>query len=202
MKRIYRSSRIEFAAALINEIDSESVTIADIGCRDQALRSRVKSSHEYSGFDIYPVHPETTYGDIEAGIKTDKTFDFVVALDVLEHTNNIEKSTQELLRICERRFIINLPNELWILYRWRMMFGRISGKFRLDFTTTDRHRWFFTLDNVTRYMESGLFEDWNVNLVAFYQKSRFIGPVCWFLGLFGLNSVGAISFMLIGSKRP
>jgi hypothetical protein len=146
------------------------------------------------------VKDSTQYGDIQKGLEIDKTYDFVTALDVLEHTDDIEKSTIELLRICNGEFIINLPNELFLLYRLRLLFGIVSGKFQINFDSSDRHRWFFTADNVHRYTQSHLFDDYDVRVFAYYQQSRVLGYLCRLLGLLGMHSLGALSFIVIGKK--
>ena len=201
MKRMVGESRIKVAANYINSKERSGCSLADVGCRDEILKDFLSDSFRYKGFDIYPVKKSTEYGDIQKGLETDEQYDFVTALDVLEHTDDIERSTSELLRICSGEFIINLPNELFILYRLRLLFGIVSGKFQINFDTTDRHRWFFTADNVDRFVQSHLFSDCDTQVFAYYQKSRILGFICRFLGVLGLHSLGALSFIVIGRKK-
>jgi hypothetical protein len=74
--------------------------------------------------------------------------DTIVALDVLEHTDDIYNAFAELCRVASRNVVITLPN----MYDWtatlRHLRGRrLSGKYGLPVDPpTDRHRWFFGLD--------------------------------------------------------
>ena len=53
--------------------------------------------------------------NIEEGLPfADREFDAVVALDLLEHTNNIWFAFDELVRVSRRQVVIVLPN----IYHW------------------------------------------------------------------------------------
>ena len=152
------------------------------------------------GVDIYPTKRNTIFSDIEKKIETSEQYDIVTALDVLEHTNDINKALSEMLRICGGTFIINLPNELTLLYRLRLLFGRISGKFLVNLSSLDRHRWFFTLQNVERFLTQTDLRNHEIELVAFYIQGGLLSRFNRLLGMLGFHSLGAHSFMIIGRK--
>ena len=76
----------------------------------------------------------------------DASFDVVVALDILEHTDNIHKAFQELCRSAKKYLLINLPNAYEIHYRFKFLCGqKLSGKYGLPVEPlADRHRWLFS----------------------------------------------------------
>jgi SAM-dependent methyltransferase len=50
----------------------------------------------------------------------DKSFDTVLCMEVLEHTENPLKAIMELKRVTKKRLIITVPNEPWFTF-WRFM---------------------------------------------------------------------------------
>ena len=81
----------------------------------------------------------------------------VVALDVLEHTDDIYYSFAELCRVARHHVLLVLPNLYEIGIRKRVFFGqRISGKYGLPVNPPmDRHRWMFSFreaENFTHAM--------------------------------------------------
>jgi hypothetical protein len=79
--------------------------------------------------------------------------DTVVALDVLEHTDDIHHAFTELCRVASRYVVITLPN----MYDWktriRYLRGRqLGAKYGLPVDPPgDRHRWFFGLDEARAF---------------------------------------------------
>ncbi|GBC84986.1 hypothetical protein HRbin11_01426 [bacterium HR11] len=131
-------------------------SVLDVGCRSGRLREaheQVSSNIDYVGLDLYP--PADVIGDLEKGLPfPDAAFDIVVALDVLEHTNDIYKSFDELCR-CARRFVvISLPNAYEIRGRLKFLLGmRLSGKYGLPIEPPkDRHRWIFSLNEAREFV--------------------------------------------------
>ncbi len=172
MKYIIDKSAVIGAANLVKGKMPHAGKLCDLGSRDEILRKYLPEHVEYYGVDIYPAGDKTVYSNIEENICfQDDVFDFVLAIDVLEHTNDIDGAIRELLRITNDGFIINLPNELYFRYRLRLLFGKISNKFKVNFDTLDRHRWFFTLENVKRLREQSALKDTQCNIFPFYQKS-------------------------------
>jgi hypothetical protein len=79
--------------------------------------------------------------------------DIVLALDVLEHVDDIYAAFAELCRVTRRHVAITLPNIYEISARWRFLRGRpLSEKYGLPAESpTDRHRWVFSLSDARRF---------------------------------------------------
>jgi SAM-dependent methyltransferase len=118
--------------------------ILDVGCRSENL-SHVLPKGTYRGLDLYP--PADVIGNLGKGLPfKDISFDTVVALDVLEHTDDIYEAFRELCRITRRYVVITLPNAFEIRSRLKFLFGQqLSGKYGLPLDPpADRHRWLFS----------------------------------------------------------
>jgi len=121
----------------------EVATLLDVGCRDAILKRYLRPDIRYSGVDIIPGPGVDHIANIEEGLPfADRAFDAVVALDLLEHTNNIWFAFDELVRVSRRQVVIVLPN----MYHWqsriRFLLGREMGKYVLPVDPImDRHRW-------------------------------------------------------------
>lgn len=200
IKMQFGSNRINFVAALINSGKISGKSICDLGSRDEILLSSITRQIEYLGVDIYPTRENTIYSDIEKQIETSEQFDIVTAIDVLEHTNDINNAINELLRVCRGTFVINLPNELTLLYRFRLLFGKISGKFAVNLSSLDRHRWFFNLENVEQLISQSSLRNHELELIAFYREGGLLSKLNRMLGMLGCHSIGAHSFIIIGRK--
>lgn len=120
--------------------------VLDVGCRSGRLRQALRGKDvRYCGLDLSP--PADVIGNLEAGLPfPDETFDVVVALDVLEHTDNIWSAFRELCRVTRRYCVIALPNMYEMRSRVKFLLGRgISGKYGLTVEPeADRHRWLFS----------------------------------------------------------
>jgi SAM-dependent methyltransferase len=125
--------------------------VLDVGCRSGNLK-RVLSKDTYYGLDLYP--PADIIGDLGAGLPfKDRSFDAVVALDVLEHTDDIYEALHELCRIARRYVVITLPNAFEIKARLKFLFGKqLSGKYGLPVDPpADRHRWLFSFQEAMAF---------------------------------------------------
>jgi SAM-dependent methyltransferase len=123
-----------------------SGTILDVGCRSRQLKDVLPvDTVDYVGVDLY--RPADVIGNLGIGLPFDEaSFDTIVALDVLEHTDDIHKSFAELCRVARTHVLLCLPNLYDVKSRKRFFFGqRISGKYGLPVDPpTDRHRWLFS----------------------------------------------------------
>lgn len=202
MNYIVEKSAVIGAANLVKEKMPHAGKLCDLGSRDEILRKYLPEHVQYTGVDIYPTGDKTVYSNIEENISfQDDAFDFVLAIDVLEHTNDIDGAIRELLRVSKGGFIINLPNELYFRYRLRLLFGKTSNKFKVNLDTLDRHRWFFTLENVERLKEQSALKDTQCAIYPFYQKSFWSGSIASVLRFLGFHSLAANSFFIVG-KNP
>ena len=149
MKKILRN-RYQFARDLIPEKTS---SLLDVGCRDAILKSYLPVGIGYSGADIFDGPGVDHVCDLESGLPfQDGAYDVVTALDVLEHTDNIWASFEELVRVASKSIIIVLPN----LYHWSLrlqyLSGKEMGKYRLSpEPVVDRHRWLLSYDAACKF---------------------------------------------------
>lgn len=125
-------------------------TILDVGCRSGLLRDALvqEGFHHvnYWGLDLYP--PAHIRADLGKGMPfKDHVFDVVVALDVLEHVDDIHLGFQELCRVSKKWVVISLPNVYEFRGRLKFVMGKpLSGKYGLPpEPPMDRHRWLFSL---------------------------------------------------------
>ena len=127
--------------------------ILDVGCRKGGLKRAVTSpTARYIGFDLS--HPANVVGNLDEGLPFEpQSIDTVVALDVLEHTNDMHRCFEELCRVSRHNIVVSLPNIYDIESRVRFLLGlKISGKYGLPLSPPeDRHRWLFS------YNEARLF---------------------------------------------
>lgn len=125
--------------------------VLDVGCDRKHISKFVKGT--YFGIDISGM-PDA-YVNVEHGLPfKDKSFDTIIAFDILEHIEKLHFLFDELCRVARKYVIIGLPN----LYEWRfrLMFliGKpLSGKYGLPITPPDdRHRWLFSLNEARHFV--------------------------------------------------
>ncbi len=139
MVEIYRSKFEEVARRL----SPDARSVLDIGCRDGILRKYLPAELRYAGVDLSPGPNVTKVFNVEQGIPfADASFDTVVALDVLEHIDNVWFAFDEMVRVARRQVILVLPNFYHFRERLRFLRGREGGKYILSLDPIqDRHRW-------------------------------------------------------------
>jgi len=127
-------------------------SVLDVGCDQMHLAKMVRG--RYVGIDVNGT-PDLIV-NVEHGLPfQDKSFDTVVAFDVLEHLDDIHAAFDELCRVARRYVILGLPN----MYEWRfrIMFllgRRLSGKYGLPAEAPqDRHRWLFSLCEARTFVQ-------------------------------------------------
>jgi hypothetical protein len=151
-----------------------SGSVLDVGCRSRQLKDALpKETVDYLGLDLHP--PADVIGNVGAGLPFENaSSDTVVALDVLEHTDDIYYSFAELCRVARNHVLIVLPNIYEIGGRKRFLLGqRISGKYGLPMNPpNDRHRWFFS------FQEAMIFTHGMANKCGFevIEEGCLIGP--------------------------
>ncbi len=123
-------------------------SVLDVGCRSKNLKQVLSDAKiQYWGVDLH--QPADVIGNLEDGLPfRNQGFYSVVALDVLEHTDNIYGAFGELCRTAQKYVVITLPNAYEIQVRLRFLLGKnIGGKYGLPLKPPhDRHRWIFSFD--------------------------------------------------------
>lgn len=137
--RLYRSKYEE----VVKLLDPDTRSLLDVGCRDGRLKNFLPPAIEYSGIDLFPGPYVSKVCNVEEGIPyPDAAFDAVVALDILEHTDNIWFSFGELVRITRHQLMVVLPNTYHWKERLRFLRGKEGGKHIMPpEPIQDRHRW-------------------------------------------------------------
>lgn len=163
------------AAGVVRALNSIwSGTVLDVGCRSRELETALAHYPiSYVGLDI------DDSGDIQADVGREiplgeDAVDIVVALDVLEHADDIHRAFDEVCRVAQHNVVITLPNCYELGARIRHLRGRpISGKYGLPpETPADRHRWFFSLEEARSFVsDRAQRNNWSVT-----EQYSLIGP--------------------------
>ena len=122
-------------------------TVVDVGSRSRELETALAGvAAHYTGVDIDP--SAEIVADLGDRLPFDDHFaQVVVALDVLEHTDDIHHSFAELCRVASEHVVVALPNVYVIECRIAVMRGEWLSKYGLPIDKPDdRHRWFFSYD--------------------------------------------------------
>jgi len=135
----------------------QKLTLLDVGCRGCELKEYVKDLVQYSGVDLF----QNSQGsvdfvlNVENGLlMADKSYDFVVALDLVEHLDDFQGGLEELLRVTRSYLIVMLPNLAYAPLRKEFLlsgsFSNLTDKYDLLYgkaggKEVDRHRWLTVL---------------------------------------------------------
>jgi len=132
--------------------------VLDVGCRSGLLKKALSDEGceiEYCGLDIHP--PADVIADLAKGLPFDNnSFDVVVALDVLEHIDDIHRAFDEVCRVARKFVVLTLPNVYELRGRIKFLLGLpLSGKYGLPLDSpSDRHRWLFSFVEARRFVQS------------------------------------------------
>lgn len=144
-------SRLTFAAALLAPLGLRSVL--DVGCRDAALADDLPGV-DYAGADLAadPRGRVKYVGDITR-MAIDRTFDAVVALDILEHLERPSELFDRLVPLADRYLLISFPNTYDLKSRFKFAVrGQLGGKYVFsDQHSEDRHRWLMNRDEILAF---------------------------------------------------
>lgn len=138
---------------------AEYGSLLDIGCSARMLE-RVLRPKRYFGIDM----AKSTFGarpDMVLDLKNarriplpSRSFDVVVASQVLEHIPEVGRICAEMRRISKRYIVVGLPNELVYDSRFRFVFGKTAYKtYHLIDEPHEIHYWFFTKDAADFFVE-------------------------------------------------
>jgi SAM-dependent methyltransferase len=150
-------------------------SVLDVGCRDAILKGHLRSDIAYAGIDLIPGPGVDHVGNVEDGLPfADRTFDAVIALDLLEHTDRIWFVFDELLRVASRQVVVLLPNAYHWLPRLRYLRGREMDKHLLSpDPILDRHRWLVSYHTASRFLrERGARAGWSVKETVLHGGRR------------------------------
>lgn len=152
-------------------LNAKKGTILDVGARDEILSRFLVDHLTYFSADMGD--SADYHVDLEQGLSlTDRSFDHVVALDVLEHVENAHMAFGELCRVAAQTVTIALPNMAALPHRISFFLrGRLATK-KYDLQPThqgDRHRWLTVYPDVVNFVIH--------NVPAHYRVARVIEQV-------------------------
>lgn len=127
--------------------------LVDVGCR-RASGQALPPGRNLRYYGLDRVGTADVVADLSEGLPFgDEGVDIVLALDVLEHVDDIHAAFAEVCRVASRLVAITLPNVYELKGRWRFLLGSpLSGKYGLpDEAPPDRHRWIFSLNEARRF---------------------------------------------------
>lgn len=145
-----RQSRMEYVAERFTEHLHGKVL--DIGC-DKKYLKELRPELEYIGVDMGPdADIRLNLDHIEALPFEDKRFDYVQAVDVLEHLERLHFFFGELVRVTSGTLVVSWPNA-WCAARRPIERGKGSfAHYGLKWTPPeDRHRWFFNVSEAEAF---------------------------------------------------
>lgn len=150
-------SKFQIVANLLSSKSCEYqsvLSVLDIGARSCELRPYLENS-SYVSVDLLPTDKIDIVANLERGLPfQDNTFDASIALDVLEHLDNISLGLAEMDRVTKKLMVICLPNMAHVKFRLRFLAtGRIGEKYDLDWNCgPDRHRWLTVPSQTDEYL--------------------------------------------------
>jgi len=178
-------TRLQLAAQFIEPRDLGCTRILDLGCGEGTLGKillEARKQCELVGVDVSPValniaasfYSKTVCCDLDAELDILKrlelcTFDYIVALEVLERIRYPEALLKTLSSLCKpaATFIFSFPNIAWYGYRKQLLFGRLPQEW---FYSTSEHLHYFTLSSFEEMLFKHDFQ--TKQMAAFFQVPR------------------------------
>lgn len=160
-------NRTEYVAKKLGKLNGDK--ILDIGCREMILREYLQGSFNYFGLDYISSKssdPNFINHNLEEGLpKNLIEIDTIVALDVLEHIENIHDVYKDFFNITKKTVVVALPNMAY--YKFRINFltkGILSGKYIFsEKKILDRHRWIPNYQSIDKFIYNNTPPNWTIN---------------------------------------
>ncbi len=148
-----RNARSEFVAQRFKPYLASGVL--DVGCYEAPLRQILGKAH-YTGIDF--VGDPDVFLNLEtcdALPYKDGDFACVMAIEVLEHLENLHSMFAQMARVSNRYIIMSLPN-CWRDARRPIERGKGKiGHYGLPATRPDdRHKWFFSFNQAAEFAQA------------------------------------------------
>jgi hypothetical protein len=145
-----RAERTQFVFGKFK--DYWGATVLDVGCYQAPLREMV-GAEKYTGVDIVG-NPDIKFDlNLNQNLPfNENTFETVIAIETLEHIDNLHFLFSECVRVTSKYLIVSLPN-CWRDARRPIERGRGDfAHYGLPVTKpNDRHRWFFNFSEAVDF---------------------------------------------------
>lgn len=149
-----RSERYDFLRVKYAEVFASAKKILDVGCDDNYLK-------QYCGDKVFGIDvggtPDKVVDLEKESLRflKDKSFDFTICTEVLEHIDNLHEVFADILRVTDGIVIISLPNTISRGRMRRLLRSHKTGKFYgLPFEKpVDRHKWYMSYKEITAFFE-------------------------------------------------
>jgi hypothetical protein len=131
-------------------------SVLDVGARDRILQRLLDpQTLTYYSADLDSGHDYCLNLEEKLPL-ADRSFDYVIALDVLEHVEQIHDAFHELARITRRSLVVALPNMATWPRRWSFLWHANVGTGKYDLLPEpqgDRHRWLSVYPEINAFIE-------------------------------------------------
>jgi SAM-dependent methyltransferase len=177
-------------------------SVLDVGCRDGILKRYLHNDIACMGIDLIPEPSVDRVVNVEKGLPfTDQAFYAVVALDLLEHTDNIWFVFDELLRVARHQVVVVLPNAYHWSLRLRYLLGNEMGKYVLPpDPILDRHRWLLSYKSIRNFcVARSEAAGWSISERILYGGRRTV-LIDWILSHIS-NNLAAWAVLYVLQKR-
>ena len=169
-------SRTEYVAKKLGKHNGDKVL--DIGCREMVLKEYLEGNFNYLGLDYISKKsnaPDFINHNLEKGLPDNlKNIDTIVALDVLEHIDNIHDVYREFFFIADKTVVVALPNMAY--YKFRINFlikGVLSGKYIFsEKKILDRHRWIPNYQSIDKFIYENTPSGWAIKTVDYIAERK------------------------------
>lgn len=134
--KLYPYSSHKFVIDILNKKDNQN--ILDVGCGDGLLADHISERNYKAGVDFIPPSENTNKNfnnycqyDLNKGlpreIKSGKSFDYILFLDVLEHLLDYETILKDSIKylVKDGKIIVSLPNFVNVYVRLNILLGRL-----------------------------------------------------------------------------
>ena len=172
--------RTAYVAKKLGKLNGDNVL--DIGCREMILKEYLEGNFDYLGLDY--ISKKSNASDfinhnLGKGLPDNlNNIDTIVALDVLEHIENIHDVYKEFFSITNKTIVVALPNIAY--YKFRINFlikGVLSGKYIFsEEKVLDRHRWIPNYQSIDKFINKNTPPGWTINThnYIFERKRNFV----------------------------
>jgi hypothetical protein len=172
--------RTGYVAKKLGKLNGDKVL--DVGCREMILKDYLEGDFIYFGLDYISKKsndPSFINCNLEKGLPNNlEKVDVVIALDVLEHIENIHDVYKEFFSVTNKTIIVALPNMGYYKFRINFLFkGVLSGKYHFSNNKIlDRHRWIPNYQTIDKFIYTNTPSEWNIkshNYIAERKRNFF-----------------------------